>query len=333
MKLRYKNILNNFGKIWAFIKWYKTFGFQELICILDDVLKKILSDDFDFQSKTLYYFIKYKKSSIFLDKKFRINSSSKVGVLYLLRIFNHLFKITQSELEEKILNKENISYKDILEDMNITDETLDKNYSNINYLNNFDEKLNKDITEIDELMGIFYSTYQFYINQYVRIVHKILSVLSNYLINQESFDSIENIKISFMKTIDILLSKVVFLNDTTIGFLYTRARRNPTILSGVFNYKELIEHSIEIIINNFKKSKQNQNQSQSMDNFLIQEKILIDYLYSMCRECDEIKCLYEKITCLKYIRDFIFSKENTNLTEDEFNEQVKTQLKTMMKII
>ena len=176
-----------------------------------------------------------------------------------MRIFNHLFKITQSELEEKILNKENISYKEILEDMNITDETLDEDYSKINYLNDFDEKLNKDITVIDELMGIFYSTYQFYINQYVRIVHKILSVLSNYLINQESFDSIENIKISFMKTIDILLSKVVFLNDSTVGFLYTRARRNPTILSGVFNYKELIEHSIEIIINNFKKSKQNQN--------------------------------------------------------------------------
>ena len=329
LKLRYKNIINNFGKIWTFIKWYKTFGFQELICILDDVLKKIVSDDLDFQSKPLYYFIKYKKSSIFLDKKFRINSSSKVGVLYLLRIFNHLFKITQSELDEKILNKENISYKEILLDMNESQENLDEEYLKFNFLSDFDNNLNKEITEIDELMGIFYSTYQFYVNQYVRIVHKILSVLSNYLINQETFDSIENIKISFMKTLDILLSKVVFLNDSTIGFLYTRARRNPTILSGVFNYKELIEYSIELIINNFKKSKQN----QPMTNFLIQEKILIDYLYSMCRECDEIKCLYEKITCLKYIRDFIFSKENTNLTEDEFNEQVKIQLKTMMKLI
>ena len=329
LKLYYKNIINNFGKIWSFIKWYKAFGFQELIVILEDILKKILNDEFDVQSKTLYYFIKYKKSSIFLDKNLRINSSSKIGVLYLLRLFNHLFKISQSGLDEKILNKENISYKDILEDMDEKQENLDESHSKIKFLNEFDEKLSKDITEIDELMGIFYSTYQFYINQYVRLVHKILSILSSYLINQESFNSIENIKMCFMKTIEILLSKVTFLNDSTIGFLYSRARRNPTILSGVFNYKELIDHSIDLIVINFKKSKQN----QSINNFLIQEKILIDYLYSMCRECDEIKCLYEKITCLKYIRDFIFSKENLNLSEDEFNEQVKKQLKTMMKLI
>ena len=134
-----------------------------------------------------------------------------------------------------------------------------------------------------------------------------------------------------MKTLDILLSKVVFLNDTTIGFLYSRARRNPTILSGVFNYKELLEHSIEIIVNNFKKTKQ----TQSLGNFIIQEKILIDYLYSMCRECDEIKCLYEKITCLKCMRDFIFERENMieNFNDDKFNEEVKKQFKNMLKLI
>ena len=331
LKLRYKNTLNNFGKIWAFIKWYKTFGFQELICILEDVLKEILNENIDCQSKPLYYFIKYKKSSTFLDKNLRINSSTKVGVLYLLRLFNHLFKISQSELDEKILNKENISYREILDDMNEKEETLDEKYTKYQTLNDYDEKLNIDITEIDELMGVFYSTYQFYINQYVKLIHKMLSILSNYLINQETFDSIEKIKICFMKTLDILLSKVVFLNDTTIGFLYSRARRNPTILSGVFNYKELLEHSIEIIVNNFKKTKQ----TQSLGNFIIQEKILIDYLYSMCRECDEIKCLYEKITCLKYMRDFIFERENMieNFNDDKFNEEVKKQFKNMLKLI
>ena len=298
---------------------------------MEDVLKEILNENIDCQSNPLYYFIKYKKSSTFLDKNLRINSSTKVGVLYLLRLFNHLFKISQSELDEKILNKENISYREILDDMNEKEETLDEKYTKYQTLNDYDEKLNIDITEIDELMGVFYSTYQFYINQYVKLIHKMLSILSNYLINQETFDSIEKIKICFMKTLDILLSKVVFLNDTTIGFLYSRARRNPTILSGVFNYKELLEHSIEIIVNNFKKTKQ----TQSLGNFIIQEKILIDYLYSMCRECDEIKCLYEKITCLKYMRDFIFERENMieNFNDDKFNEEVKKQFKNMLKLI
>ena len=78
-----------------------------------------------------------------------------------------------------------------------------------------------------------------------------------------------------------------------------------------------------------KKAKQN----QSIKNFMVQEQVLIDYLYSMCKECDEIKCLYEKISVLKYTRDLIFSKKYDELKEDEFNEKVKIEFTKILKLI
>ena len=182
--------------------------------------------------------------------------------------------------------------------------------------------------KIDEKLGIIYSTYQFYINQYVFAVHKLLDNLSNSFINQESYESIENIKICFLKILKFLLSKVIFLNDNSISFLYSKAINNPTILSGVFNYKELIE--------NYKKN----NIKTGINNF---ERILIDYLYSMCKECDGIRLWYEKINVLKYIRNLVFNinnkdkrnkkKQQQNNNNNMCNEIIKNQMVKILNLI
>ena len=83
-------------------------------------------------------------------------------------------------------------------------------------------------------------------------------------------------------------------------------------------------------MNNIKKV----NRIQTINNFLRREKVLIDYLYSMCKECSEIKCLYEKISVLKYIRDAAFSKKmKEKYSEEEFNKKIEEQLKVILKLI
>ena len=52
----------------------------------------------------------------------------------------------------------------------------------------------------------------------------------------------------------------------------------------------------------------------------------------MCRECDEIKYLYEKITIFKYIRNLIFKKHQIE-KEKEFNNEVKEQFKNILELI
>ena len=328
-KVYYRKILNKLGAIWAFIKWYKGYELKNLIFILDDALKEILNDKMETDKKPLYYFGDYKKNSTIVIKNLRINSSFKIVILYILKFYNHLFKKTQSPLEEKLSDKQNLTSEEILKDMGVK---IEKNpfKSSTDIEKDLEENFWEDSHKIDELLGVFYSTYQFYINQYVLIIHKLLTVLSSFLINHETFESIEKIKDGFLKSLNLLLSKVVFLNENTLSFLYSRAKRNPTLISGVFNYKDLIEHSINLLVINSKKKKS----KQSLNDFLIKEQMLIDYLYSMCKECDEIKCLYEKIIVLKYIRDLIFDKEiKNNLTEEEFNEQVKKQFKNILELI
>ena len=72
-----------------------------------------------------------------------------------------------------------------------------------------------------------------------------------------------------------------------------------------------------------------------MNTFGELEQILIDYLYSMCKECDEIKYFYEKITTLKYIREFIFSRKpnQDSNNEEELNKKFVNQMKKIMKLI
>ena len=134
--------------------------------------------------------------------------------------------------------------------------------------------------------------------------------------------------------------------ESTVNFLYKRAKdcltflaeeNNPQnaqekykLLIEVFKYNKLLEHSINLLSNSFKGI----NKPQTMIDFLNKEQILVNYLYSMCRECDEIKYLYEKIIVLKYMREFIFSKKKKQeLSENDFNDQVQIQLKAILKLI
>ena len=284
------------GYIWCFIKWYKGFEFKNLIFVLDDFLNKLIKnkkeDELIKEKKTLYIFSHLNNDNTLLIKNLKIKSSCKIGVLLLFQLYNYIFKKTQNPLEEKLSDK-NISMisDEILKDME-EDENLDEKYSGIDNEKQLEEVLFKSKITIDENLSVFYSTYQFYINQYVLVFHKILKILSSFFINQETFESIEKIKDCFYKTLNILLSRVVFMNDNTISFLYEKAKRTPSSLCTVFNYQELVDYSINILIN----SNKNLNKNKSSNNnygFLVKEKVLIDYLYSMCKECSEIKCLYE----------------------------------------
>ena len=333
----FKNVLMKLGYIWCFIKWYKGFEFKNLIFVLDDFLNKLIKnkkeDELIKEKKTLYIFSHLNNDNTLLIKNLKIKSSCKIGVLLLFQLYNYIFKKTQNPLEEKLSDK-NISMisDEILKDMG-EDENLDEKYSGIDNEKQLEEVLFKSKITIDENLSVFYSTYQFYINQYVLVFHKILKILSSFFINQETFESIEKIKDCFYKTLNILLSRVVFMNDNTISFLYEKAKRTPSSLCTVFNYQELVDYSINILIN----SNKNLNKNKSSNNnygFLVKEKVLIDYLYSMCKECSEIKCLYEKISVLKFIRDAIFSKKmKEKYSEEEFNEKIKEQLKVILKLI
>ena len=331
-KERYEKILKKLGRIWSFINWYKSFGFENLVFILDDVFNNILHGKINNEKEKLYYFINLRKNKTFIVNNNRINSSSRVCILFLLRLFNHLFKKTKSSLDPELDNKSKLENKiagKILKDMG-EENKLDEEYIDIKTEKDLEDIIDRDIKNIDENLGVFYSTYQFYINQYVQIVHILLKSLSNVFINQETFESIKKMKLCFEKTLTLLLSKVEFMNDSTINLLYQKAKKYPTLLGQVFDYKTLIEHSIRLIVKNFKRV----NRSQVITNYLMKDQTLINYLYSMCKECYEMKCLYEKLYIFKYIRDFIFSKQTKqDLSEKEFDEQVKKQLKMILKLI
>ena len=338
-KLRKKNLyrktLEDFGRVWAFIKLYKNFRYKNLFLLLENILKTILNDKDDTEEKPLYYFIDVKKDSTFLVNNLRVNTSTKVTVLYLLKLFNHIFQMNKTPLEEKIERGE-LKAQDLLEDImneklgDINDIKLDDKYSKIDNGQDFDDNLEKDKYTIDEQLSVFYSTYQFDINKYVKLVHNLLNKLRNCLINIETFESIKSLKKCFLETLKILLSKITFLNDNTINFLYLKVKKNPSILGGAFNYKQLTNHIFKLN-HNYKKMRGD----QTNNNFLIQEQILIDYLYSMCKECDEIKYFYEKITTLKYIREFIFSRKpnQDSNNEEELNKKFVNQMKKIMKLI
>ena len=343
----YKKILNKLGKIWIFLKWYKLSRLENInidkMFSTDNVLRSIFNRKINTEDKTLFYFIDLKKNSQKSIKNLNINPFSRDTILYFFRLFNLFFPIKKTKLEEKMKKIENIGIeeseeyitaKDILEEMDIEEKVIKIYLKSDEYVNElaFREKWKKEKKKIDDILGIIYSIYQFYINQYVSAVFKLLEITSNALINQEKYETLEKIKISFLKTLKYLLSKVVFLNDNSISYLYSKAKNNPTILSGVFNYKELID--------NYKKN--NIKTKAGLKNF---ELILIDYLYSMCKKSDEIRYLYEKITVLKYIRNLAFNKnyrgkrndkqkgKYNKKDDDAYNENVIIQTKKILNLI
>ena len=331
-KQDYRNILNKFAKIWYFLKWYETFDLNYSLFVHEKFLKEIFNNKIKYQfiEKELFYFLNGKmKSSAFI-KDLQINTDSKTGILYLFRLYNSLFPEIGSKLETKINKKENITGIEILEDME-EKELLDEDYSKkMEDEEEFQETLNADRSKLDEYLSSFYSSYQFYINQYVKIVHKIFLILSNYFINSDNFGNLQVIKDCFKKTLNILLSRIVFNNDNIVEYLYSKIKLNPSLLAGCFDLEEIKNKSIEIISNI---RKNNRNYEISM--FFLQEKNLIEYLYYMCKKCDEIKYLYEKVTVFKYIKSILFARKNKYQigSELDYNSEIKKQFKIILDLI
>ena len=316
----YINILNKLGKIWNFIKWFETFDFCNSLFAYDNFLKEVFNNKIknDIKEKHLFYFIdgKMNFSPIFI-KDVKINVNSKTGILYLLRLFNSLFPKIVSKLENKINKNENITGKDIIDDMKENTQ-LDPIYEDKDY-----DQLSDDYNRLHKYLCSFYSSYQFYINQYVRVVHKLFFVLSNYFVNFDNFGDIKQIKECFMKTLQILLSKITFLDDNILSFLYDKIKINPSLMKESFNVEEIKERLIQY----FKKDKN--NSFELLSTFSL-EKSIIDFLFLMCKKCDKIAYLYEKISVFKYIRKLLFSKKNS---EKDFDNEVEKKFKVILSLI
>ena len=320
-KQDYQNILNILGKIWYFIKWYETFDFNYALLIYNNYLKHIFNNEIKDESleNQLFYFLNGNIKSFSFIKDLKINTYSKTGILYLFRLYNTLFPKTNCLYEDKINNNQNLSASDILEDMK-ENFKLDDEYEKIDDKILFDKNLQEDSKNLDNFLCSFYSSYQFYINQYVKIVHRLFFALSNYFLNSDIFGDLKLISENFKKTLKILLSKVIFLEDDNIlVYLYSKAKQNPSLLWGSLDLFEIKNKSIQILSN----LKHKNNES---NNFFIKQKQVIDYLFLMCQECDQIKYMYEKITIMKYIRNLLFYE---NISEEE----VKIQIKEFLELI
>ena len=319
-KQYYKNILNKLGKIWNFIKWYETFDFCNSLFTYDNYLKEVFNNKIknDFKEKHLFYFIEGKMnfSPIFI-KDMKINVDSKTGILYLLRLYNALFPKIVSKLENKINKNENITGKEILDDMG-EDAQLDPEYEDKDF-----DQLSADNNKLHKYLCSFYSSYQFHINQYVRIVHKLFFALSNFFLNFDNFGDIKKIKECFIKTLQILLSKITFLDENMLEFIYDKVKKNPSLMNEACNIEEIKERFIQF----FKKI--NNKSNELFPSFSL-ERSLIDFLFLMCKKCDKIRFLYEKISVFKYIRKLLFSKKST---EKDFNNEVEKKFKKILELI
>ncbi len=330
----YKNILNKLGKIWYFIKWYETFDFNYSIFVHDTFIKDLFKDKIkiEFIENQLFFFVNDEVKNFSFNKDVSINTDSKTGILYIFRLFNTLFPKIYSKLEDKIKNNIDITGKEIIEDMN-EDNELDPYYERIEEEQDeakYQETLAEDKKKLDEYLCSFYSSYQFHINQYVKIVHRLFFILSNYFINYKNFGDLKKIKDCFMETLQILLSKFVFVDDNILEFLYEKVRINPSLLNGAFDIGQIKSRTIQILSNTKRKNKTNE-----ITSFFTQEKTLIEYLYLMCKQCDEIRYLYEKITVFIYIRNCLFSRDMgyQYLSEEKYNEEIEKQFKSILELI
>ena len=253
-KKEFNDFLKKLGKIWYFIKWYESFDFNDSLFMHEKFLKEIFNDKVknEFVEKQLFYFLKGNLNSSIFIKDLKINTDSKTGILYLFRLYNTLFPKIYCKFEQKINNNENISGKEIIEDMN-EDQKIDPYYESIEDLEGYKQILFEDGKKLDEYLCLFYSSYQFYINQYVRIVHRLFFILSNYFLNSDNFGNLKVIRESFMKTLQILLSKVTFVEENILDFFYSRIIKNPSLLSSTFDLEEIKAKSIQILSNQKKK--------------------------------------------------------------------------------
>ena len=320
-KQDYQIILNKLGKIWYFIKWYEVFDFNYSLFIYSNYFKQIFNNKVksEFIENQLLYFVNGNVKTATFIKDLKINTDSKTGILYLLSLYNTLFPKIFCKYENKINNNENITSQEILEDMKENNE-IDPDYEYISNEDEYDTKFSEDSKKLDECLYSFYSSYQFYINQYVKIVHKLFYILSNYFLNSDKFGNLKLIRECYMKTLKILLSKVVFVEDNILDYLYSKIKLNPSLLSCSIDLDQIKEKWIQILTNLRKN-----NRNYEANNISLQEKKLIDYLILMCKQCDEIKYLYEKITVFKFIRNLIFS--------NRCQEEIKKQIESILELI
>ena len=336
-KINFKDTLNKLGKIWYFIKCYEAFDYNFTIFLHDNFLKDIFNDKINKEliDKQLFYFVKGKINSSIFFKNLKINTESRTGILYLFRLFNTLFPKINSNLEDKINKNQDITGKDILEDMG-ENEKLDTFYEEIINDDNeeaaYKDRLDLDKKKLNSYLCCCYSIYQFYINQYIKIVQRIFFILSNHFLNSNKFGDLKKIKETFMKTLKILLSKITFIDDDNniLEYFYSKVKLNPSLLNGAFNIEEIKDKFIQILFE-FKKN----NKTLDLDFFFVKEKTLVEYLFLMCQYCDEIKYFYEKITVFKFIRNFHFSKEIKKILykEEDFNNEIIKQIKQILKLI
>ena len=172
-----------------------------------------------------------------------------------------------------------------------------------------DEELSICLKKLNRYLCNLYTLYQFCINEYYDTFHKVLKILNNYFINYEMFCDMEFFVKNLNKIKNELLSKIEFINNDNLENIYSAAKNRPTLLAGVFDFKNFANEksNFENQNNDFKSSLNN----PEIKEFTQEEITLIRALFYFCNKYDRINYICDKIKYLKEIKNSI-DENSTN---------------------
>ena len=151
-------------------------------------------------------------------------------------------------------------------------------------------------SKLHKYLCIVYSTYQFCINQFFEGVYAVYKALKNICVNYDTFSDVELAKryLSFIR--QKLLSKIYFVDESTIKELYSNSTESPSVLNKKFDFCE--EHF-------------------SQNNLITNEEIYnVKFLFKFCRNLDKIEFFLEKLQFLSEIRRQLISPIKTDFKEE-----------------
>ena len=317
----YQLYLNKLGKILIFLKFFTCFELDNILFVQDNFLSEIFKSGLkteDLENPLYIFFIG--KSHLGKNKSWYYDPKSII--LYLFHLYNMIFpNLKSSKLQNKINNNENVSGKDILEEMDNVGDIND--YSDIMNEVEYKIELKKDFETLDDCLCIIYSIYYFCVNQYVKTVYKLFKIISNFYLNFVEINEIKKIKHYFLQSLENLFIKVTFIKNEILENYYLKTT------SSIILTKELDIEFISQILNNFSIKK---GKRKNKKLFSKTESSFLEYILYLSIKCEDIKYLYEKIVILKYIKNIIDNEWKIGSKED-FDSIIDEQLLNIMKAL
>ena len=315
----YQVYLNKLGKIWRFMKIFTLFDLDNILFVQDKFLNEIFKNEKKIQNSENPIFIFFiGKSSLGKNKNWYYEQNSVI--LYLFHLYNMIFpNIKKSNLDDKINNNENISGKEILEEM----ENVNFNdYSDMEDELEYKTELKKDFETLDDCLCILYSIYQFFINQYVKTVYKLSKIINNFYMNFIEIKQIKKMKFYFLESLKNLFNKVTFIKNDILENLYLKAT------SSLILTNQLDVNFISQILNN---STNKKGKKKNKKIFTKSESSFLEYVLYLSIQCENIKCLYEKVIIFSYLKDLI--NYEWKIGKENFDSKVDEQLLNILKAL